>query len=259
LALIALACASHFLPPTVPRPARDFSFNVLGLLWIEVFGQRIRGVGWTLNWWQRLLVYILIGWSCIFVYYKFQPSGPLLAIVIFLVFQIPFVVMKTRISGLVIPDEKPNRNSQIVLGSILFLVMIAVLATMLYHRSAEPKWVIPFSVLAACYFGWETYRWIRRPRDYKPSTDSVDKPISGPFTAGSREATNYERHLKISVNIFLICMAVAIADLLFRNDSYGFILPGVCFVVMVSWLTSLRTRHRETVTSSSELPGGGPH
>jgi hypothetical protein len=259
IALAATALALSFLPSSVSSQAQTFALLFLSFLWQEVMEMRIYGIGFSPKKWQLLLLGFAIITACIYVSDAFQSLGHFIATGLFLALQIPLIAMKTKVVNPEIRVETPTRSIQIVLGSVCLLIMTATIVMMAFHRPRQPIWVLPLSLIVACYFGWQTYRWIRHRPGSVSFPAAHGKPISGPSTPGTPEATEYQRRLKISVNLLLICLALAIINLLFRNDFYGFILPGVCFVVMVSRLTSLRTRDREAVTPSPELDGGEPH
>lgn len=88
------------------------------------------------------------------------------------------------------------------------------------------------------------------------SSSERSKRIKNPFPDGTPEAASYLRHQRIWAQFLFICIAIAVAYLVFRKDFYGFFLPGVCFTMWLTWIGSVREKQRQLSREQTDLSCG---
>jgi hypothetical protein len=78
------------------------------------------------------------------------------------------------------------------------------------------------------------------------------------YTPETPKTKKYDPGTTALVNVFWICVALAIADLVLREDPFGFILPGAYFFLWVAGLTFSGMRHMGTSSKSADFSGDKP-
>jgi len=184
-----------------------------------------------------------------YMFDRFAGSGPYLAAACFLGLQMPLIVMKSKLTPPEEPSDRPGRTGQIFLGSLLFATIVALTAAS--WRSRQPSWVLPSAAFSACYFAWSVYKWIRYPQNLAAgpaSNEESEAQMSGPETTIAKV---HDPKGAAIANIFWICIALAVLDLIFLDDYYGFLLPAAWFVLSVAWLSLVGVRHLRNSSKSA--------
>lgn len=247
--LAASALAISFLPATVSRDGKTFFLIVLYLLWIKTFRTRARSVGISTGGWPEIVLSLAIVFAGTYLFGRFEGSGPYLAAACFLGLQMPLIVMKSKLTPPEEPLERPGRTGQIFLGSLLFATVVALTAAS--WRSRQPSWVLPSAVFSACYFAWSVSKWIRYPQNLAAGpapSEGSEAQMSGPETTIAKVRDPKGAAM---ANIFWICIVLAVLDLIFLDDYYGFLLPAAWFVLSVAWLSLVGVRHLRDSSKSA--------
>ena len=245
--LTASALAVSFLPPTVSRDGKTFLPILLYLLWINAFKARARSVGIAMGGWLGMVLPFAIVGVCAYLFDRFEDSGPYLAAACFIWLQIPLIVMKPKLTLAEGHSKRPSRIGQIFLGSFLFTTVVALIAVS--WRSRQPSWLLPSAIFSACYFAWSVYKWIRYPRDVAAGP----APSEGPGTTTTKV---HDPKAVAVANVFWICIALAVLDLIFRDDYYGFLVPAAWFALSIAWLSMVNVRHIRNLSKSAGASSG---
>ena len=184
-----------------------------------------------------------------YMFNRFEGPGPYLAAACFLGLQVPLMVMNSKLSISEGHSEQPGRFGQILLGSFLFATVVALIAAS--WRSRQPSWLLPSAIFSACYFAWSVYKWIRYPQNLAAGPvpyEELEAQTSGPETTIAKV---HDPKASAIANIFWICIALAVLDLIFLDDFYGFLLPAAWFVLSIAWLSLVGVRHLRNSSKSA--------